>query len=133
MVKVLVRTDSRYPVNRKIVRCAVLDTFKKYSMAQIDGEVSLSFVGQRKMDQITQQYLKDKKAHEVLSFPFEDPASDASKGFINPPDGILRLGDIIFCWPRVLLTAAKDDVLVDDEVYLLTVHSTEHLLGKHHE
>lgn len=84
------------------------------------------------MRELAQKYLTSGEIHEVLSFSFEDPVA-GEKGFVNPPDGTLRLGDIVLCWPQVLLAAAADGVMVDDEVYLLVAHSVEHLLGKHHE
>jgi rRNA maturation RNase YbeY len=133
MLSVLIKSDSRYPVNRKIIRRAVEDTLSRFKVKDMDAEVSVSVVGERKMSQISRNYLKEDDKHEVLSFPFEDLTSGREGGFINPPDGILRLGDVVLCWPQVLMAAARDGVMVDDEVYLLTAHSVEHLLGKHHE
>lgn len=133
MATILIRTDTRYPVNRKVIRKAVSDTLLKHRSSDISAEVSVSVVGERKMLQLSKTYLKDDEKHEVLSFSFEDVASGADRGFISPPDGILRLGDVVLCWPQVLLAAARDGVMVDDEVYFLTCHSVEHLLGKHHE
>lgn len=132
MITVGIRTDSRYPVNRKIIRRAVVDTIAKHTIGSIDVEVSVVVVGARKMDELSKAFLKDQEEHEVLSFPLEE-SKGGERGFVNPPDGILRLGDIVLCWPRVLLAAAIDGVMVDDEVFLLTAHSTEHLLGKHHD
>ncbi len=128
MVKVLISTDPRYPVNRKVLRRAVLGVFEKEKILDIQAEVSVSVVGKRKMKALTSKYLKDGRDHEVLSFPIEEVA-----GFINAPDDVLRLGDVVLCWPEVLLCAARDNIMVDEEVALLTAHGVEHLLGKHHE
>lgn len=132
MVNVDIVSDTRYPVNRKIVRKAVVDTLSK-NKVNGDIEVSVAVVGRRKMKQLTDQYLGDGLNHEILSFPFEDVASTSKEGFINPPDDVLRLGDIVLAWPDVVLAAGSDDVMVDDELYMLTSHGVEHLLGKHHE
>ena len=132
MLNVLVKTDTRYPVNRKIIRKAVLDTLNKNKAQRMVCEVSVFVVGERKMDELTNLYLKDGKSHEVLSFPLDDNSSKGV-GFVIPPDGILRLGDIVLCWPQVVLAAGRDEVMVDEEIYLLTSHSVEHLLGKHHD
>ncbi|MDO8486891.1 MAG: rRNA maturation RNase YbeY [Candidatus Curtissbacteria bacterium] len=138
MIKVLISTDPRYPVNRKVLRKAVLEVFEKEKIVDIDAEVSVSVVGRRKMKALTDKYLKDSRNHEVLSFPIEDPStrsvrSGQEHGFAGAPDEVLRLGDVVLCWPEVLLCAAKDDVMVDAEVLKLTAHGVEHLLGKHHE
>lgn len=132
MLTVLIRSDTRYPVNRKIIRRSAVDTFSKNTLGEIRAEISVAIVGERKMRELAQKYLTSGEMHEVLSFSFGDPVVP-EKGFVNPPDDILRLGDIVLCWPQVLLAAAADGVMVDDEVYLLVAHSVEHLLGKHHE
>ena len=133
MVNVEISGDTRYPLNRKIVRSAVFETLAKNKISDANIEVSVTVVGRRKMDKLTGDFMKDNKKHEVLSFPFEELTGNMSHGFINHPDGVLRLGDIVLCWPYVLDAAGVDDVLVDDEVYMLVSHSVEHLLGKHHE
>ncbi len=139
MTTVLIQTDTRYPLNRKVVRRAVAETFKKHKVENLDSEVSVSVVGSRKMKQLTQKYLKEISKHQILTFSFEDLAQSGQnvnishQGFVNPPDDILRLGDIVLCWPEVLDEASKDDMMVDDEVYDLVCHGVEHLLGYNHE
>ncbi len=127
MVKILISTDPRYPVNRKVLRRAVMEVFEKEKITDIDAEISVAVVGRRKMKALTSKYLKDGRNHEVLSFPVE-----GTGGFARTPDDILRLGDVVLCWPEVLLCAARDNVTCDEEVLKLTGHGVEHLLGKHH-
>lgn len=131
MQNVLISGDTRYPINRKVVRKAVSDTLRTNKIA--DAEVSVFVVGNRKMRELRDKYMKDNADHEVMSFPLEEITHDAVGGFISPPDGILRLGDIVLCWPQVLLLASSQESMVDDKVYSLVAHSVEHLLGKHHE
>ncbi len=106
----------------------MLGVFEKERIADIDGEVSVSVVGRRKMKDLTSKYLGDGKTHEVLSFPFENAQGKFSKS----PDDVIRFGDVVLSWPEVLLCAAHDDVMVDEEVGKLVAHGVEHLLGKHH-
>lgn len=133
MVKTLIFSDTRYPVNRKIVRKAVSDTFLKYKIESIQAEVSVAVVGKRKMKCLTDKFMKDGREHEVLSFPLEEVTASSGSGFAGPPDEVLRLGDVVLCWPQVLEAASQDDIMVDEEVYKLTCHGIEHLLGQHHE
>ena len=133
MVNVIIHTDTRYPVNRKVIRKAVLDTFSEFKMAGGDLEVSVAVVGSRKMKDLSLKFLKDRETHEVLAFAQEEISQSEAGGFVNPPDDILRLGDIVLCWPEVLKEARRQDSMVDDQLYFLTGHATEHLLGKHHE
>ncbi|KKR51180.1 MAG: putative rRNA maturation factor [Candidatus Curtissbacteria bacterium GW2011_GWA1_40_16] len=133
MVKTLIFSDTRYPVNRKIVRKAVADTFLKYKIEATIAEVSVAVVGSRKMKDLTDKFMKDGKEHEVLSFPLEELTAGFASGFAGSPDDVLRLGDVVLCWPQVLEAASRDDIMVDEEVYKLTCHGIEHLLGQHHE
>lgn len=133
MQRILISGDSRYPINRKVVRQAISDVLSKNKISKDDVEVSVMIAGKRKMKEITQKFLKDNTDHEVLSFPLEEITQDSGAGFVNFPDGVLRLGDIILNWPEVVAQASLDNVMVDNEVYKLVSHSCEHLLGKHHE
>lgn len=133
MQQVLISGDTRYPANRKIIRQAVENTLQKHKISSEDVEVSIVLVGKRKMRELSLQHMKDGLDHEVLSFPLEEITQDSGRGFINAPDGILRLGDIVLSWPQVVALAGVEDIMVDDEVYKLVAHSVEHLLGKHHE
>ena len=133
MVNVIIHTDTRYPVNRKVIRRAVLDTFSEFEGSGSDLEVSVAVVGSRKMKDLSSKFLKDGKTHEVLAFAQEEISQSDGRGFVNPPDNILRLGDIVLCWPEILKEASRQDSMVDDQLYFLTGHATEHLLGKHHE
>lgn len=132
MVSTLIHTDTRYPINRKIIYKAVEQTLKRNKAGLMLSEVSVAVVGSRKMQELSEKYLEDREKHQILSFPYED-VTQSSRGFINPPDDILRLGDIVLCWPDVIAQASKDDMMVDDKVYDLVCHGVEHLLGKHHE
>ncbi|OGD86223.1 rRNA maturation RNase YbeY [Candidatus Curtissbacteria bacterium RBG_13_35_7] len=139
MITILIHTDTRYPVNRKVVKKAVSDTFKKNKAVGLDAEVSVAVVGSRKMRILTSEYLKDDKDHEILTFGYEEITqhkisySGASQGYVNPPDEILKLGDIVLCWPYLLKEASRDDMMVDDKLYNLVCHGVEHLLGITHE
>ena len=151
MINVLIKTDTRYPVNRKIVKRAVEETFQKFKI-DADFEVSIFVAGARKMKKLTADFLGDGKKHEILTFALNEESpekallrdqkdfglslgqvSSGRQGFVNPPDGVLRLGDIILCWPDVLLLASADDVMIDEAVYDLVCHGVEHLLGYSHQ
>ena len=148
MIKVLIKTDTRYPISRKIVRKAVEDTFKKYKIENAEFEVSVAVVGGRKMKQLTEKYLNDGSKHQILTFALEEEAKSLrilntssdeirgdlpSHGFINPSGEILRLGDIVVCWPQTILEASEDEMMVDDKVYDLIWHETEDSPGKDDE
>lgn len=134
MLKVEITSDSRYPVNRKVVKMAIAGTFAKNKIVNPSVEVSVLVAGSRKMDELLKKYMDDGEKHSVLAFALEElDGKKGSFGFVNPNNEPLALGDIVLCWPEVLAEASQDDMLVDDKLAFLCAHATEHLLGQHHE
>ncbi len=131
MLKVLIKRESRYPANRKAIRFAIEKVLKEEGLWRLDVEVSVLVCGSRKMKLLSSKHVGDGKIHEVLSFPLEDVKGGG--GFKGSPDSVLRLGDIIVCWPEVIALAARNDKMVDEQLAFLISHGMEHLLGKHHE
>lgn len=129
MVKVLITSDSRYPVNRKVIKKAVADVFSKEGIESLNAEVSVLVCGSRKMNDLTKKYLGDGLEHEVLTFPLEEN----QKVSVDNSDELMRLGDVIISWPKVLEMAAAENIFVDEKLAFLVRHGVEHLLGKHHE
>ena len=82
------------------------------------------------MYELAKKYLKENKVlHNVLSFPF----SEGGEGFVNSPDEVLRLGDIVICYAKVLEEAQLEGVLLDDKIGELVEHGAMHLMGVHHD
>lgn len=129
MVKVLISSDSRYPVNRKIIKKAVSEVFIREGIESLNAEVSVLVCGFRKMNELSKKYLGDGRDHEVLSFPLDD----VKKITDTDSDSVRRLGDVIVSWPKVLELAAAENIYVDEKLAFLVSHGVEHLLGKHHE
>lgn len=129
MISVLFQTETHYPVNRKKIKLAIIEVLEQ--QVKRDTEVSVSIVGDRRMKQLNHTYRKLDTTTDVLSFPLnESTAPDAP--FIEPPDGILRLGDVIVSYPQAVSQASEENVLVDDKIIALTLHGLNHLLGIHH-
>lgn len=127
MVNILIYKESRYPVNRKVIRQAAEEVLAQQGIKR-KTEVSISVVGDRKMRDLNKKYAQKDETTDVLSFGLEDGA-----GFINPPNGVLRLGDVVISYPQALKNAAENNVLVDEEIRNLVQHGILHLLGIHHE
>lgn len=123
MVRVDISSQSQYQFNRKRMRSVIEETLKTHGVSG-DTEVSISMVGARKMRALHKQYMKTAETTDVLSFPLQDTVG---------PDGVLRLGDIVICYPVAIMQAAENNRLVDEEMAFLVEHSCLHLLGIHHE
>ncbi len=125
MIRVLFQTESHFPVDRKKVRDAVISALTPE--VHRDAEVSVAVVGDRRMRELNKKYRKIDKTTDVLSFGTEDAG-----GFVDVPDDILRLGDIVVSYPQAVAEAQEVNSMVDDQIVSLVLHGLNHLLGKHH-
>lgn len=116
MLKVLITSDSRYPINRSKIKAAVEAVLKERKITSA-VEVSILVCGSRKSLELAKKYLKDNKPHNVLSFPLES---------------FPVIGDIVICYPIAQDEANRDNVLVDTKINELISHGMLHLLGEHH-
>lgn len=129
MVTVLFRTESHYPVDRKKIISSVTEHLSKRIKSQT--EVSISIIGDRMMKRLNTEYRKKEYTTDVLSFPQNDP-SVAMAPFVDAPDGVLHLGDILVSFPMAVKEAGEENRLVDDTIVALVLHGLDHLLGIHH-
>lgn len=83
------------------------------------------------MQQLNFQYRKIDATTDVLSFPQNDP-SQVMAPFVDMPDGVMRLGDVIVSYPQAVVEATDENKLVDDKIVELIEHGINHLLGIHH-
>lgn len=130
MVNIWIKTDSHYTVNRSRIRKIIKDFLVD---RQVRGkvEVSLAVVGDRLMKKLNKRFRQQDDTTDVLAFPFQSVLVE--KPFIDPPDGVLRLGDIVISYPQVLSEAADENKLVDDKIDELLVHAMNHLWGQNHQ
>lgn len=127
MGQVLIKADSRFPVNRKRIRQLTEAVLKKHGLSE-GGEVSIFIVGDRKMRKLNETYLKRKGTATVLAFPLENTAASGS-GFAESPDGVLRLGDVVVSYPQAFKRASQENVFVDEVIDQLIEHGLANLLG----
>ena len=131
MISVDIHCESRYKVDRKRIKTTVESTLIERGVTG-DVEVSIVICGERKMRELHRKYMddgsekgSDDELHDVLSFPLE--------GVEYPGDQVLRLGDMVICYPVAIKEAAIKNMLVDDEIDFLVQHSCIHLMGIHHD
>lgn len=133
MLRILFKSNQRYPVNIKLLRRSIDDTFKSHNIN--NGEVSVVICGERKMKELAQKYLGEKVSdpvHEVLSFPSMSPAASSNNSEVEFVDNQL-FGDIVICYPEARKIAIRRLRMMDDVIGELAQHATLHLLGMHHD
>lgn len=115
---VLIASGSRYPVSRQKIKRFVLQHFEKIGLT--DSEVSIAFVGSRKITELNKKWRELDEETTVLTFAPEEPRG---------PDGILRIGDIVICYPQARTIASQDNLLMQEAIEKLLVHGLNNLLG----
>lgn len=130
MITVLFKSESHYTIDRNRVRM-VIEKLLLSKGVKGKVEVSVSIVGDRLMKDLNLKYRNIDETTDVLSFPMTEEVKD--KPFVEPPDNVLRLGDIIISYPQAREDASEENKLVDDKIDELVEHSMLHLLGQHHE
>jgi probable rRNA maturation factor len=129
MVTVLFQSESHFPVDRKKIKEAIVTTLE--SRMSTPTEVSVTIVGDRRMHELNLQYRQKDHTTDVLSFPTSDPTQPMPP-FVDVPDGVLRLGDLVVSFPEAVREATEENKLVDDKIVELVLHGLDHLLGIHH-
>lgn len=78
--------------------------------------LNIVFVGKNKMKTISKKYKKEPVALPVLSFPYKENVEDTN-----------LLGEVILCYPQIVLLAAERNKKVDDMVAHLIEHGIKNL------
>lgn len=123
MVHVLFQTDSHYRVNRRRIR-KLISTVLSQKRVKGTVEVSIRIAGDRLLHKLNKEYRSLDKPANILTFPLQE-----TRSFVDAPDNVLRLGDIVISYPQVIKTAAEENKLVDDTIDELILHGLSHLLG----
>ncbi len=134
MIKVLVSTDPRYKVDSDFLKKVALNVLKRHKLKG-KVEVGIVIVGDRKMQELNRTFRHKDEPTDVLAFPLEDVSFEPSvkhKGFVNPPDNVLRLGDVVISYPQAAKSAAEEGIILEKELEALIEHGILHLLGIHH-
>lgn len=88
-----------------------------------DAEISIAFVGDRKIQSLNEQWRGKGTPTDVLSFPLDEPGEP----------GPFMLGDIVIGARQALADAEEENVPFDEKVRELVLHSILHLMGYDHE
>ena len=126
-MKILIKNQQRHrPLNRTRIIKAASNILSLLDQSRLTGtELSILFVGNRKMLSLNLDYRGIRKTTDVLSF---EAHITVKKGKVNN-----ILGDIVINVPRAELQANAFGSGFYDEIYRLLIHGTLHLLGYDHE
>lgn len=122
-MKILIQNRQRHlPLDKpKIIKTAeqILTI-----LGRNDAELSILFVGDKKMTELNSSYRGISKPTDVLSFEADLPLDHTESGKI--------LGDIVINIPRAESQAIEYNHSFYDELKRLMIHGTLHLIGYDH-
>lgn len=130
MININILADAKFPFDRESLRVHLTKVLAKYKLTD-NIEIDVQVVGKRRMTKLHMDFMRLPGPTDVLSFPLNDPADPIP--FVDSPDNMLRLGDIVICYPVAVDEALEKQIKVDEQINFLAEHGLMHLLGYHHE
>lgn len=108
---------SRYVVNRATIKQVATDFLVKNQISTRQT-LNIVFIGTRKMREIARTYKKEDEALPVLAFAYHE-IDHAGEQF---------LGEVMLCYPQVVLLAAERGKRVDVMIQQLLEHGVRNII-----
>lgn len=123
-MKILIKDRQR---RRRLNKSRITKISRKILLLlnQPNAELSILFVGDKKMTRLNTDYRGIPRSTDVLSFEAAIPASISNTNNV--------LGDIVICVPMVESQAKAYGFGFYEEIHRLLIHGILHLLGYDHE
>jgi len=120
----------------ELVESAVAET-SRLALDARACEVEISFVADGEMTHLNFDHMRERSPTDVLSFPLHDWVVEGGRSMLSDDDGIsppgaLLLGDVVIDVDQAVRQAAAGGWSVIEEIVLLAIHGTLHLLGHDH-
>lgn len=119
-----------------LLESAICET-AQMAVASDDAEVELTLAGDAEMERLNFDHMGERGPTDVLSFPLHEWALNGRASYLTDDDGVsppgpLLLGDVVIDIDQALRQAAEGDWGVVEELVLLAIHGTLHLVGHDH-
>lgn len=96
-------------------------------------ELGLVIATRERVKQLNRDYLGRDEPTDVLAFSAREEVGSALPPFVQPPDGILHLGEVIISYPQAVTQAEGYQHSIKRELAILIIHGVLHLLGYEHD
>ena len=121
---------------QELLESAVAETTRTASVPA-GCEVELTLCGDIEMERLNFDHMGERGPTDVLSFPLHDWFVEAGRSHLTDDDGIsppgpMMLGDVVIDVDQAVRQAAEGRWSVAEELVLLAIHGTLHLLGHDH-
>ena len=112
------------------------DMVEQILVAQDAGamvEMGLVITSQERVQQLNRSYRGKDEPTDVLAFSAREEIDAELPAFVQPPDGVLHLGEVIISYPQAVIQAEEHRHSVKREIAILIIHGVLHLLGYEHD
>jgi probable rRNA maturation factor len=119
-----------------LIESAVCETVHA-ALGSVAAEVELTIAADPEMERLNFDHMGERGPTDVLSFPLHEWSLNGSHSRLTDEDGAsppgpLLLGDVVIDIDQALRQAAEGNWGVTEELVLLAIHGTLHLLGHDH-
>ena len=101
--------------------------------AGAEVELGLVIATEGRVKQLNRDYLGRDEPTDVLAFSAREEVGAGLPPFIQPPDGVLHLGEVIISYPQAAVQAEEHRHSIKKEIAILIIHGVLHLLGYEHD
>jgi probable rRNA maturation factor len=122
MISIQVRQKTKLPVDKSLLLRAAQHTLEATN-SNIESDLGIVIGDDALLKRLNLKYRGEDNPTDVLSFP---------SGEIDPDTKSLYLGDVVISLPRAEDQACAGHHPLKDELQLLVIHGTLHLLGYDH-
>jgi len=121
---------------RELLEAAVRETTRA-AIGNGDVEVELTLCADAEMTRLNFDHMRERGPTDVLAFPLHEWSVDGNHSHLADDDGFLPpgamlLGDVVIDVDQAVRQAAEGGWSVAEEMTLLAIHGTLHLLGHDH-
>jgi probable rRNA maturation factor len=107
------------------------------ALGPTDVDVELTLCGDPEMEHLNFDHMGERGPTDVLAFPLHEWYVDGSESHLADDDGVsppgrMLLGDVVVDVDQAVRQAAEGPWSVAEEMTLLAIHGTLHLLGHDH-
>jgi len=97
------------------------------------AELGLVITSQERVQQLNRNYREKDEPTDVLAFSTREEIGADFPPFVQPPDGVLHLGEVIISYPHAVIQAEEHQHSIKREIAILIIHGVLHLLGFEHD
>ena len=122
----------------ELVTTAAAETVRS-ALGPRPAEVEITLCGDTEMTRLNFDHMSERGPTDVLSFPLHEWSVENGHSHLadedgrEPESGPLVLGDVVIDLDQAVRQAAEGDWSVPEEIALLAIHGTLHLLGHDHD